>query len=222
MKKIDKVLSKVVPGGSETSAVSPAAAGSGKRARAAGHDHIDAINQLFAELELAYHNQFHKAYGQEGALSLAKKYWLEVLQEFPPAVILRAVRQVVRGSEFLPSLAAIVSACEDSHALFGLPSARAAYVEACCAAEPKAAQRWSHPAVFHAGEATGWFTLASETEAAAFPRFEYNYTQLCRRVVRGEQLDHPLPVALPERTEAPLDPKENLERLRSLRRKFDL
>lgn len=229
MKHVDQSLSSLV---TQSSGAAPqpqlrspaggAAAGQAARTGAAGRDHIDVINQVFAELALAYHNQFHKAYGQDGALTLAKKYWLSVLGEFPPEVILRAVRLVVRSSEYLPTLAAIVQACENAHELFGLPTAQAAYVEACCAPLPKAEQRWSHPAVFLAAQETGWHALASEPQAQVFPLFEYNYRQLCQRVMRGEELQVPVPRALPETVSVPLTPEENLQRLAQLRRQFDL
>jgi hypothetical protein len=226
MKRVDKVLPEVmagnkVPGSKqlqEKSLATPSA-GAGNRH---GRDHVDAINQVFAELALAYHNQFHKAYGQEGALVLAKKYWLGVLGEYSPEVILRAVRQVVRTSEFLPSLAAIVSACENAYTLFGLPTAQAAYVEACCAPEPKREYKWSHPAVYLAAAATGWFALANETQAQIFPLFAYNYARYCHRVLTGEILDLPVPLALPETVAAPLSPEENLVRLKQLRKQFGL
>lgn len=220
MKHVDQTLATVVPGAKGgrqlRTTEAPGTAASG------GRDHVDVINQVFAELALAYHNQFHKAYAQEGALTLAKKYWLGVLGEFEPDVILRAVRHVVRSSEYLPTLAAIVQACENAQALYGLPGAQAAYVEACCAAEPKAAQRWSHPAVYHAAALTGWHQLASEPQAQVFPLFEYNYGALCARVMRGEQLTLPLPPALPQTVAAPLSREENLARLAELRRRFDL
>ncbi|HHX83617.1 MAG TPA: hypothetical protein GX696_11655 [Pseudomonadaceae bacterium] len=196
--------------------------GVGPQRGAAERDLVDVINQVFAELELAYHNQFHKAFGQGGALGLAKKYWLGVLREYRPEVILRAVRQVVRNSEFLPSLAAIVRACENAHELFGLPTAQAAYVEACCAAEPKAEQRWTHPAVYLAGEACGWFQLASEPQSRVFPLFDYHYARLCQAVVRGEALSVPRLQALPEKVEVLLSPEENLARLQALKQRFDL
>jgi hypothetical protein len=83
-------------------------------AREYARDHIDAINQLFAEMELAYHNQFHKAFGQAESQALAKKYWLQSLATFAPDVIRRAGRAVVQSQQFLPSLAAMIAACEDS------------------------------------------------------------------------------------------------------------
>lgn len=226
MKPIDSLLANAPtpapgkPGARpvQGSAAKPATQGSAPAGR---RDHIDVINQVFAELELAYHNQFHKAFGQEGALALAKKYWLGVLAEYRPEVILRAVRHVVRSSEYLPSIAAITRACEDAHTLFGLPSAEAAYVEACCAAEPKAAQEWSHPAVFRAGEATGWQVLAGEPRVRAFPLFEYHYGVLCRAVIAGERLDVPVVPALPEKVEQPLSREAGLERLQQLKKLLD-
>jgi len=223
-----KTLDKVIPGVVQQAGIQPPATQAEKPVRsrgqgsAAGRDHVDAINQLFAEFELAYHNQFHKAYAQEGSLSLAKKYWLSCLGEFTPEVILRAARQVVKSQEYLPTVAAVVAACENALPLFGLPPAHAAYVEACCAPEPKARQQWSHPAVYLAGEATGWRELASETRDAIFPVFEYNYHQLCQRVLRGEQLDLKIPLALPESVPQPLSPEENKARMKALRERFGL
>ncbi len=185
-------------------------------------DHVDAINQIFAEFELAYHNQFHKAYAQEGSLKLAKKYWLSCLAEFMPEVIVRAARQVVKSQEYLPTVASMVNACENALPLFGLPAPQNAYVEACCAPEPKHSYAWSHPAVYLAGKHTGWFALATETQSAIFPVFEYNYHLLCQQVLRGEKLDISMPVALPETVSSPLSPEENKARMKALREKFSL
>ena len=187
-----------------------------------GRDHVDVINQVFAEFELAYHNQFHKAFAQEGSLALAKKYWLGCLQEFPPEVILRAVRKVVKSQEYLPTIAAVTAACENAHELFGLPSAQAAYVEACCQPEPKVEQQWSHPAVYLAGQATGWYELGNRTQSEIFEVFSYNYSELCRRVVHGEDLQVPVQKALPQEVRAPLSAEENRQRLKKLREQFDL
>ncbi len=185
-------------------------------------DLVDAINQAFAEFELAYHNQFHKAFAADGSLALAKKYWLQSLQEFPAEVIRRAARHVVQTQEYLPTLAAMITACDNAPALFGLPNAEAAYREACLAPEPKAAHHWSHPAVYFAGRETGWFLLQSEPQSVAFPQFDYHYTQLCRRVLRGETLDAPIAPALPAQPVAPLTLEQNRARLQALRSKYEL
>jgi Replication protein P len=214
MKSLDTLLPNAV-------ATTKGAATASKRV-SGGRDQVDTINQLFAELELAYHNQFHKAFAAEGSLALAKKYWLSALADFPPEVIRRAVRHVVQSQPFLPSLATMVTACDDAPSLFGFPTAEVAYREACLAAEPKAEQQWSHPAVYFAGQATGWYSLATEMQSAVFPQFDYHYTQLCRRVLRGESLALPLRQALPATIAAPLSVEANREKLKALRAKFDL
>jgi hypothetical protein len=224
MKTIDKIIPGVLKDTSAPKAgsVSGVVHEHGQAYSQHRRDHVDAINQLFTEFELAYHNQFHKAYGQEGSLNLAKKYWLTCLGDFTPDVILRAARQVVKTQEYLPTIAAVVNACENALPLFGLPQAHAAYVEACCAPEPKLRQAWSHPAVYLAGKATGWFELGTEPQSVIFPRFEYNYHQFCQRVLHGESLDFAVPVALPESVPQPLSPEENKARMRALRERFDL
>ncbi len=224
MKTIDKLLPSVLTVAGSEPAAKPALRAKAKAEKAGkgGRDHVDAINQLFAELQLAYHNQFHKAYAQEGSLNLAKKYWLTCLGDFTPEVILRATRQVVKSQEYLPTVAAVVAACENALPLFGLPLAHAAYVEACCAPEPKAQYHWSHPAVYRAAQATSWFALSTEPQSVIFPVFEYNYHQLCQRVLRGEVLDMQVPVALPQTIPQPLSPEQNKARMQDLRKKFQL
>lgn len=185
-------------------------------------DHIDAINQLFAEFEYAYHNQFHKAYASEADLTIAKKYWLSSLEHIPPEMISLAAKRVIRSSEYLPSIALLLKTCEQGHELFGLPAPREAYVEACRAGSPKAQQDWSHPAVYHAGKAAGWYLLANEPEAKAFPIFEYHYDWYTRRAMRGEELDIASPPPLSSQLSRPLDSGETRARLRRLRKELDL
>lgn len=213
MKQIDQLV-----GNSIGNLQAPAPAVTAAR----GRDHIDTINQVFAELELAYHNQFHKAFAQADSLSLAKKYWSAALADFPPEVLRRAVRHVVQSQQFLPSLATMIAACEDAHALFGLPTAEVAYREACLAPEPKADYRWSHAAVYHAGRETGWFALANESQSAVLPLFAHNYDELCKRVMHGESLAVPVVKALPASVAAPLDPASARAKLQALRTRFDL
>ena len=100
-------------------------------------DHVDAINQIFAEFEFAYHNQFHKAFSDEGSQIIAKKYWLGSLEQYSPLQIVQAAKQVIRTQDYLPSIAALVKACEKGLDLFGLPSPRQAYLQACEAPSPK-------------------------------------------------------------------------------------
>jgi hypothetical protein len=185
-----------------------------------GHDQIDAINQVFAELELAYHNQYHKAYAEEGSIRLAKKYWLECLANFSPQLILQATRTVVTSQQYLPSVATIVQACEESMSQYGLPASHDAYVEACCAEHPKSEQNWSHPAVYLAGKATGWFELSNKTEAQIYSLFETNYRRLCQQVIRGEELVIEKQEALPDHLSRKLSQEENKSRMDELRKQL--
>ena len=76
----------------------------GRSAKQSSDQHIDAINQVFALLELNYHNQFFKAYQSEKNLITIKRLWLDTLQRFSPEVILRGIRAVMESSEYLPTL----------------------------------------------------------------------------------------------------------------------
>lgn len=185
-------------------------------------DHVDAVNQLFAEFEFAYHNQFHKAYASPEDLTIAKKYWLSSLEHLPPRHIVQAGKRVIRSSGYLPSIAIVLQACEQGYELFGLPAPRQAYLEACAAPSPKRQQQWSHEAVYHAGKAAGWYMLANEPEARAFPVFEYHYGWYCKRVMQGEDLHIDAPPPLPDKIEKPLGKKETQARLAKLRKDLGL
>jgi hypothetical protein len=196
--------------------------GAGRQRQESDPDHVDAINQLFAEFELAYHNQYQKAYADPDRLMLTKKYWLQVLADFSPAQIVAAARQLVRQQEFMPTLAVVVKACESGLALFGLPDAREAYIEACRAPHPKSAWQWSHPAVYHAGRAADWYLLATAPEDKAFPVFSHYYQRMCRRVMHGEALADPAPPALESNPSRPLSREERRLRMEALRRELDV
>lgn len=220
IKKVDQLvvpaqIKKGVEVGKESEHVSASGTKSSK-------DHIDAINQMFAEFELAYHNQYHKAFPDEGALSLAKKYWLTILASFPAELIVVATRELVLKQAFLPTIANVVDICKSGSNLFGLPDIHDAYLEACRMPTPKAAQQWSHPAVYLAAKATGWFELANKTESQIYPLFEYHYSQLTQRVLQGEELSVKAPIPLAENLDAPLSAKENQSHLAELKASLKL
>lgn len=177
---------------------------------------------MFAEFELAYHNQYRKAFPDKASLNRAKKYWLGHLQRFTAAQINRATGELTASREFMPTLADMVNACRQDIALFGLPPVRRAFEEACLAPAPKAEFDWSHEAVYLAGSAAGWQLLASEPDSVSFPLFEYHYLDLCRQVVEGAELKIERPVPLPRETQTELSPAELRKRLRALRKELDL
>jgi hypothetical protein len=180
-------------------------------------EHLDAINQVFAELRLAYHNQFHKAFPNDSELGMAKQLWLHALCDLPPARLRAGVRRAIKQSEFLPNVHSLREYCDPAPQELGLPDAYAAYVEACRAPLPKREQRWSHPIVYRAGAESDWFFLANNPESVAFPVFERNYALLLERLLNGERIDVPLPKALPAEISTPLDRAENRRRLKQLR-----
>jgi hypothetical protein len=180
-------------------------------------EHLDAINQVFAELKLAYHNQFYKAYPNGDELGMAKQLWLNALCDLSPARLRAGVRRAVQSSEFLPSLHSLRKFCDPRPEEIGLPDAHAAYIEACRAPSPKREARWSHPIVYRAGVESDWYFLANTPESVAFPVFKRNYELLITRLLDGENLEVPLPKALPEEISTPLPRDENKRRLKQLR-----
>ncbi len=204
-------------------ATTPALANSGDdpSARKPTEAHADAISQLFTELELAYHNQFHKAYSDSRTLAMAKQLWLKMLASFEPAAIVAAGRSAIADSEYLPTLHTLQKHCAALHSAT-LPPVRAAFVEACMAEPPYSNASWSHAIVYHCGKETGWQFLRGEIEAKTFPVFERNYAVLLARLQRGETLQTPLPQALPEPGTATLSEEQQREQLARLKKELAL
>lgn len=178
---------------------------------------VDTINQVFAEFELVYHNQYLKAFPTLEKLQLGKQLWFSHLQDYSAQQILNAAHRAIKESEFLPTIAGLVKYCENEWALYGLPDPRTAYIEACQKPSPKAEQAWSHPAVYHAGCAAGWYFLANNIEAKAYPIFEEQYRLLADRVRAGESFTIPEVPALPESLPPTLSHEEQLEKIREIR-----
>ena len=150
-------------------------------------------------------------------LGLAKRLWFSLLSEFTPAQIDAAANRVMRESEYLPTVSRMVKYCTEGEDIYGLPSAREAYIEACTAPSPKNSYHWSHPAVYYAGLAADWFFLANTNEARALPVFERHYQLQCDRVRRGEVFSLPTPTALPESLPTQLSAEEQLQAMQRLR-----
>lgn len=184
--------------------------------------HVDAINQIFTELELAYHNQFRRAFADAQQLGLAKQLWLHALCDLTPARLRAGVRRAIKQAEFLPNVHTLRQFCDPAPQELGLPDTYAAYIEACRAPSPKREQRWSHPIVYRAGMESDWFFLANNPESVAFPVFKRNYELLIERLLNGERIDVPLPKALPAEIATPLDRAENKRRLKKLRAEFGI
>lgn len=146
---------------------------------------------------------------------MAKRVWLQLLQEHSAETIMRAAEKTVKESSWLPSVHDVLSRCDAADTL-GLPSAYQAYIEACRAPSPKQTFAWSHPIVYYAGVASDWFFLANNSEQAAFPVFKRNYEILLQRLHSGEELTLEVPKAIPENLTAPLSKDEHLAHLAEL------
>src|SRR6056300_697137 len=92
---------------------------------------IETINQVFALFRLNYHNQYYAAYPDAEQLKQIKKLWLESLAKYPISVLLNAAKAAIEQSEYLPTLSRMHEFCRAGLIQFGLPSERAAYLEAC-------------------------------------------------------------------------------------------
>jgi hypothetical protein len=178
-------------------------------------DQLSAINQIFELFRFNYHNQFLKAFPDLDTMNMAKRLWMRLLGDYTGEVIMRAAEKAVKESSWLPNVHEVLARCDISEVL-GLPSAHAAYIEACRAPSPKKEYNWSHPAVYFAGRATDWFFIANETEQKAFPVFKRNYDLLLQRVQAGETLEIDLPPALTDGVETPLTRDEQKARLKGL------
>lgn len=128
----------------------------------------------------------------------------------------------VRDFKGFFNLPAFRELCRISPEDIGLPDCKKAYAEACMAKSPKSAQKWSHPAVFHAGVSTGWFELSSFPEDQIYPRFKSFYEGHCKRVMNGEDLSAPMMDALPEKVTVFLEPEESKKKMDEMRSKLGI
>ncbi len=158
------------------------------QARQADKDQAMAVNELFGLFRVNYHNQYYKAFPDTETLNTTKKLWLASLLQFPAGQISRAGEQIIKTSEYLPTLAQMLRACASCATGKNLPDVRSAFMEACNAPSPKVSHQWSHPAVYWAGRAAGWHRLATTDESRSFPLFQQQYEHQLTRLMNGEQL----------------------------------
>lgn len=181
-------------------------------------EQIQAITYLFGAFELAYHNQFKKAFGEHETLNSAKRLWAMQLAPYSAVVIKRTADKLIKQNTFLPSLPELIKHCDLDPGAHGLPDAYSAYVEACRATNPKRNFKWSHNAIYWAGRTTGWFLLSSEPEQVALPQFEKNYQKLCDKVKSGESIPAPQYQDTPKLEKLPPSKEEQLKHLEALRK----
>ena len=178
----------------------------------------DAINQAFELLRVNYHHLFFSAYDEMDALDAAKRLWLENLSLYSPKTIITATHNVIKQSDYLPTISQLVRQCQQIDSGLIIPDVHTAYVEACTASSPKQNYPWTHPIIYFAGRNSNWFFLTSNPESIAFPVFKRHYQQLCQRLHSGESLPTIKPLVPKEISAEPLSKIENAKRMDMLKK----
>lgn len=183
---------------------------------------VELINLIFAELEITFHNQFHKAFPDEETLSLAKQLWLAKLEKFENELIFEAIDKIIETAKYLPSLSAVLNLIKElKFKKFKVPSPNKAYIEASSLGEINPLDfNWSHPYVYHAGAKIGWYRLKTDSEFEIKKEFLEVYGEILEESELNESF-----ALLPEKKdnlvpEKPLDKKNQIERLEAIKKKY--
>ncbi len=162
------------------------------------------VNMIFARFMAIYGHKFKSCFETQDEIRIAKREWALSLGGYTEPELVAAIDYCKEHSAWMPTISEFLAVLRDLTGDHGLPAAKCAYEEACLHAENASTHHWTHLAIYHAGKATGWFRLRTEDEADVFPDFRYNYAVVCRRVRSGEELHTPVPVALPDQSDASL------------------
>ena len=175
------------------------------------------INEAFELLRINYQHLYFSAYPEMDAVNAAKRLWLDSLAHFDPNIILKACHELIKQSDYLPTVSRMIKKCLELSSSHVLPDAHSAYIEACNAASPKQNHAWSHDVVFYAGKQSNWYFLACNREGIAFPIFKRHYEKLCEHIISGGNLPPISRLALPDTTDTPLSKEENIAKMDQLR-----
>lgn len=172
---------------------------------------------MFALFQINYHNQFYAAFGDSGDYeNQAKRLWLDSLSSFDSAQILRAAKHIIQESEYLPTLQKMLDACTAELAEYGIPDIRQAYFEAANAPSPKNAQKWSHPIVYLAGKAVGWYAMSHNSENLTYPSFQKAYRELIKQFLNGVDLKVDAPKLIEEQPQRKADKAAVIQELANI------
>ncbi|MCP4595044.1 replication protein P [Neptuniibacter sp.] len=162
------------------------------------------VNMIFARFMAIYGHKFKSCFETQDEIRIAKREWALSLGGYSEQELVAAIDYCKEHSAWMPTISEFLKVLRNLTGDHGLPAGKHAYEEACLHADHASTHKWSHPAIYHAGKATGWFRLRTEDEPNVFPDFRYNYDVICRRVRAGEELDLPVPVALPDKSDVSL------------------
>ena len=183
---------------------------------------VELINLIFAELEITFHNQFHKAFPDEETLTLAKQLWLAKLEKYQNEIVFRAIDKIIETSKYLPSLSLVLNQIKELKLREqNIPSSNAAYIEASSLGETSPMDfNWSHPFIYHAGAKVGWYRLKTESEFDIKKEFLSVYEKILEESEFKESLLL-LPVNNEEMTdEKPLSSEKQKARLEDIKKKY--
>jgi len=173
-------------------------------------------------MRINYHHLYFSAYNEMDALNSAKRLWMDSLTSFSPSTILHAVHQIIKESDYLPTISRIIRLCVEIGQNHTLPDVHNAYIEACTTPSPKISASWSHPVVYYAGQKSNWFFLANTSEKIAFPVFKKHYEMICQKILNGEELPEISSTALPEKPADALSKEENKKRMEKMRKNLGI
>lgn len=155
---------------------------------------------LFTRFTVIYGHKFKSVFQREDEIRIAKREWALSLRGYTEQEMVAAIDRCKEQFEWMPTIAEFLGLMRKDLQDYGLPQALSAYHEACMHADHPRDHDWSHPAVYFAGRATDWFRLRTEDKRDVMPDFEFNYRQLCQRVMEGENLEVPIAQALPDKS----------------------
>ena len=183
---------------------------------------VELINLIFAELEITFHNQFHKAFPDEETLNLAKQLWLAKLEKFDNEIIFKAIDKIIETSKYLPSLSAVLNQIKElKFQQQKIPPPNVAYAEATSLGEISPLDfNWSHPFVYHAGTKVGWYRLKTEAEF----EIKSDFIDAYEEILEMSEVKNSL-LSLPEKKEEffedePLSSDEQHARLEKIKKEI--
>ncbi|WP_249263595.1 replication protein P [Neptunomonas phycophila] len=162
------------------------------------------VNMIFARFMAIYGHKFKSCFETQDEIRIAKREWALSLTSYDESQLVRAVDRCKETLAWMPTVSEFLKILEEVGAGDGIPSVRAAYIEACRFSHDPVGKPWSHPVVYHAGRETGWFALKSEEERTTFGLFRYHYELVCRRFRAGESFDIPQPKGVTDNRDATL------------------
>lgn len=185
------------------------------------NNRIELVNLIFTQLEVTYHNQFHKAYPDKNSLNLAKQLWLTQLERFDEKNVFESVSKLITTSDFLPTLSKVINSCIESKLKSnGIPNVNYAYKEACHSRNNFEKFSWSHPIIFYIGSKTGWDYLWTQAEKETFKEFKLNYDLLVNEYLEGKKFSKPNFPELPKTLRVKVDKKSQLKKIQDLKNKL--